>query len=440
MTSLSRPGDNAALRKRNERMPQRDRVHFLLLNIGHFLDHMSTLIFATVAALALTREWGVGYGELLGYATPGFFAFGLFSYPAGWLADKWSREGMMVVFFFGIGITAILTGLAKTPLQIGAGLFAIGMFAAIYHPVGLAIVVAKWKNTGMRIAVNGVWGNLGVASAAVVTGYLIDNAGWRVAFIAPGIVALAVGAAYALLRRREIVADIAAQKTSPAAAGRAAPLAAGSYRAVLLRVSVIVFVTTAISSIVFQSTTFALPKIFDERLQGIGTTLAAWLHSAGVPGRADVATVIGSLAFVVFAVASTAQLAVGALLDRYGPRTVFMTVAAIQLVFFAAMPAVADWGALAVALGFMLGAFGQIPINDYMIGRMAQGEARARIYAVRYVVSFTVLAAALPLIAFIYDRWGFDTLFRVLAVTAAVILGCVSLLPRRMPSAVPAQA
>ena len=72
----------------------RDRLHFLLLNIGHFLDHLFTLIFATVAALALSREWGLSYGELLAYATPGFFAFGVFAYPAGWLADKWSREGM----------------------------------------------------------------------------------------------------------------------------------------------------------------------------------------------------------------------------------------------------------------------------------------------------------------------------------------------------------
>ena len=78
---------------------------------------------------------------------------------------------------------------------------------------------------------------------------------------------------------------------------------------------------------------------------------------------------IGSLAFIVFAVASMAQLVVGSLLDRFGPRPVFMTAAAIQVVFFAAMPSVHNWAALAVALGFMLGAFGQIPINDYMIGR-----------------------------------------------------------------------
>ena len=411
-------------------MPGRDRIHFLLLNIGHFLDHMFTLIFATVAALALSREWGLSYGDLLKYATPGFFAFGVFAYPAGWLADKWSREGMMVAFFVGIGVTAILTGLTQSPLQLGIGLFAIGMFAAIYHPVGLAIVVAKWKNTGMRIAVNGVWGNLGVASAALLTGYLIDNGGWRAAFIAPGIFSIAVGIAYAVLQRRELAAD---RSRSVAAAKPAAAALPIDYKRLLVRISVIVFLTTAISSIIFQSTTFALPKIFDERLQGIGATLAAGLTAIGVPGRADVATVIGALAFIVFAVASMAQLVVGSLLDRFGPRPVFMTVAAIQLLFFAVMPSVDNWAALAVALGFMLGAFGQIPINDYMIGRMAQGEARARIYAIRYVVSFTVLAAALPLIAIVYDWGGFDTLFRILAATAFTILVTVSLLPRRLP-------
>jgi MFS family permease len=419
-------------------MPGRDRVHFLLLNIGHFLDHMFTLIFATVAALALSREWGLSYGDLLKYATPGFFAFGVFAYPAGWLADKWSREGMMVAFFIGIGAVAILTGLSATPLQLGIGLFVIGMFAAIYHPVGLAIVVAKWKNTGMRIAVNGVWGNLGVASAALITGYLIDNGGWRAAFVAPGIFSIAVGIAYAVLQRGELAADHS-RRTATAAKPAALALPT-DYKQLLVRISVIVFLTTAISSIIFQSTTFALPKIFDERLQGIGTTLAAGLNALGLPGRADVATVIGSLAFIVFAVASMAQLVVGSLLDRFGPRPVFMTVAAIQLLFFAVMPSVDNWAALAVALGFMLGAFGQIPINDYMIGRMAQGEARARIYAVRYVVSFTVLAAALPLIAVVYDWGGFDMLFRILAATAFTILVTVSLLPRRLPEPATAQA
>ena len=415
----------------------RDRAHFLMLNIGHFLDHLFMLVFATVAALALSREWGLGYGELIAYATPGFFAFGLFALPAGWLADRWSRDGMMVVFFVGVGAAAIATGFADTPLQVGMGLFVIGVFAAIYHPVGLAIVTAKWRNTGMRIAVNGVWGNLGVASAALLTGWMIDNAGWRSAFILPGAISIGLGAVYALVFRDLLSAH--SEKSGGAAPKAAEPEPA--YRATLMRVSAIVFLTTAVSSIVFQSTTFALPKIFDERLRGMAADIASWLDRAA-PGEAELATTVGMLAFVVFAVASLAQVVVGSSLDRFGPRRVFMVVAAMQVVFFAAMPGLEGAVAFAVALGFMLGAFGQIPINDFMIGKMASGPFRARIYAVRYVVSFTVLAVTLPLIAVVYERWGFDVLFLILSASAAVILAAVACLPARLPTppgAVPAE-
>jgi MFS family permease len=394
------------------------------------MDHLFTLIFATVAALVLYREWGIGYAALLVYATPGFFAFGLFSLPAGWLADKWSRDGMMCVFFIGIGLTAIVTSFSQTPLQMGCGLFVTGMFAAIYHPVGLAIVTMKWKNTGMRIAMNGVWGNLGVASAALLTGYMIDHGGWRMAFVVPGLFSIAMGFAYMTLRWQSIRAGEAGAK----ATGGPAPKASAAYRALLIRVSAIVFLTTAVSSVIFQSTTFALPKIFDERLQGLAANIAAWLEGAAASGQGDVATVIGSLAFVVFAVASMAQLIVGSMLDKHGPRVVFMTVAVIQIVFFTAMPGLVGGMALAVAFGFMLGAFGQIPINDYMIGKTAAGAYRARIYGVRYVVSFTALAVSLPLIAFVYQNWGFDTLFRILTGTAVIILAAAAVLPKQLPT------
>ncbi|HRK20079.1 MAG TPA: MFS transporter, partial [Hyphomicrobiaceae bacterium] len=206
------------------------------------------------------------------------------------------------------------------------------------------------------------------------------------------------------------------------------------YKRLLVRISVIVFLTTAVSSIIFQATTFALPKIFDEKLQGLAASFSTWLKSPSSASGPSTATAIGFLAFLVFAVASLTQVAVGLLLDRVGPRKVFLGMAAIQVLFFAMMPGLTDGMALAVAIGFMVGAFGQIPINDYMIGKMASGDFRARVYGVRYVVSFTSLALALPLIGAVYRIWGFDRLFLVLAACAFVILCAVFLLPARLPS------
>lgn len=402
-----------------------DRKHFLFLNVGHFLDHLFTLIFATVAALVLTKEWGLSYSELIPYATPGFIAFGLFSLPAGWLADRWSREGMMTVFFIGVGLAAIATSMAHTPIQIAVGLFVVGVFAAIYHPVGLAMVARGTKNMGMDIAVNGVWGNMGVGSAALLTGFLIDQTDWRAAFWVPGIVSVLIGLAYLYYFHDRVGlrnAASASLATPPAAGG--VETSDADRRMMLIRITAIIFFTTAVASIIFQGTTFALPKVFDERLGGIAPT----------------ATLVGWLAFLVFGIASFAQLVVGRLLDVYGPRLVFSGVAAIQIVFFLLMPGLSDWSALIVALGFMLGAFGQIPINDYMIGKMAKSELRASIYGTRYIVSFAVLAAVLPLIAWVHYEWGFDVLFYILAAAAAAILCAVSLLPGRLPEPKPVSA
>ena len=400
-----------------------DRKHFFFLNIGHFLDHFFTLIFATVAALVLATEWDMEYSELIPYATPGLVAFGVFSLPAGWLADRWSREGMMAVFFVGVGLASVATSAAQTPVQIAFGLFVVGVFSAIYHPVGLAMIARGGTSMGMDIAVNGVWGNFGVGCAALLTGFLIDQSGWRAAFWLPGILSVLVGLAYLYSFRDRVHTKNAASASLPKAPTQSAPDAnTGAARATLIRVAAVIFFTTAVSSIIFQGTTFSLPKVFDERLNQIAPS----------------ATMVGWLAFLVFAVASLAQIVVGRQLDRHGPRSVFAVVATIQIIFFALMPGLTDWPALFVALAFMLGAFGQIPINDYMIGRMARSELRASIYGTRYIISFVVWALVVPLIAWVHYNWGFDLLFYILAGSAAAILCAVFLLPKRLPEPAPA--
>jgi MFS family permease len=391
-----------------------DRIHFVFLNIGHFYDHLFMLVFATVAALSLSHEWGMSYAELIPYATPGFVAFGVCAVPAGWLADNWSRKGMMLVFYVGIGLSSIFTTLAKTPLQIGIGLFAIGFSAAIYHPVGLALVVQGRENTGVPLAINGIFGNMGVACAALITGFLIDHAGWRSAFVWPGVVSIATGIAYAglLYAGRHVVADKAHR---PIATTKVAD-AAVMNRRLLGRVFVIIFLSTAVGGLVFQSTTFALPKVFDERLGELAVS----------------ATLVGWYAFVVFSIAAFGQLVVGYLVDRYSIRAVFALVAALQAIFFAVMPGLAGWNALVVSMAFMLVVFGQIPINDVLIGRITRTEWRSRVYAFRYIVSFSVMASSVPLIAWIHARWGFDSLFIVLAAAAACIFTSVLMLPRAL--------
>ena len=385
----------------------------MFLNLGHFIDHLLMLVFATAAALALVEEWNMSYSELIPYATPGFIAFGIFSLPAGWFADKWSRTGMMIIFFFGIGISTIATALANSPFQLALGLFAVGAFGAIYHPVGIPLVIEGYKRTGVRIAINGVFGNFGVASAALLTGYFVDHTGWRSAFVWPGIVTIVIGIGYAIFLAR-YPSDSKVQD-EPAASENEVENEKGKFdHRMFIRIFAIVLFTTAIGSLIFQSATFTLPKLFDERLSELAVS----------------ATVIGWYAFLVFSVASLGQLIVGYLIDRLQIRFVFSIIAILQIIFFVAMIDRVGPSALLIAMAFMLMVFGQIPINDVLLGRITNSKWRSRAYGLRFVIAFTVMALALPLVAWIYSRGSFNMIFIAMAFAGITIMITVMMLPR----------
>ena len=301
------------------------RLHFFFMNIGHFLDHLFMLIFSTVAAVVLIHDWGLSYAALIPYATPGFIAFAAFTLPAGWLADRFGREKLMVVFFIGCGLASMLCALATTPVNMAVGLFVVGMFAAIYHPVGIALVLEGRSKTGLRIASNGVWGNLGVAVAALLTGALIDFAGWRAAFIVPGVFSVLLGIVYARKvqhyspgLQKPITASQSENQQNASASTNTQSMSEVLSKKGVLHVLVIVLITTACGGIVFQSTTFALPRILLEKSGDLALN----------------ATFLGWLAFVVFAIGSMGQLIVGFFLDRGSARRVFIVCALLQVVFF----------------------------------------------------------------------------------------------------------
>src|SRR5687767_4949299 len=132
----------------------RRQASVLFLNVGHTYDHFFMLIYPTVV-LVLGREFSQPYDALLALSTAGFIAFGGASLPAGWLGDRWSRTGMITVFFIGIGVSSLLTGMARSAFEIGCGLGLMGLFAAIYHPVGIALIVQQSQSTGQSLGING---------------------------------------------------------------------------------------------------------------------------------------------------------------------------------------------------------------------------------------------------------------------------------------------
>jgi MFS family permease len=383
------------------------------INLGHLLDHLVMLVFPTVV-LALAREWKLDYSDMIKLATGGFVAFGAFAIPAGWLADHWSRYKMMAVFFFGIGGALFLTGFANSPWQIAAGLVLTGMFAAIYHPVGIAMLVSSPKNLGMALGWNGLWGNLGLAFAAIVSGALMDWQGWRAAFFVPGIAAIAAGVAFVLL-----VPDPGPVKKKSKTIGLHLDTRT------MAQIFAILLVATACGGVIFNSTTVAMPKIFDERLRALTQTNFG----------------IGALVAIVYSVAAFAQVLMGTLMSRFEMKHLMIGVGLVQIPLLFAAANLDGWALLIVALLMMMAIFGQIPLNDGIVGKYVADEYRARVLSVRYVVSLGVASLAAPMIAFLHrTEGGFRNLFLVLAALAVAIMASALFFPsrRRMEAAQPA--
>src|ERR1041385_6269842 len=154
------------------------------LNWAHFLDHYVMLIFPTVV-IGLEAVYGRSYGDLLVLSTAAFTAFGLFALPAGWLADNWSRRNMIAIYFFGTGVCCVLVAASDSFETLAIALFGVGLFAAIYHPVGTPMVVDTAVVRGRTMAFNGICGNIGVSIASGCTALIAAWLGWPFAFLIP---------------------------------------------------------------------------------------------------------------------------------------------------------------------------------------------------------------------------------------------------------------
>jgi MFS family permease len=312
---------------------------------------------------------------------------------------------MMVVFFVGIGASLFLTGFAQSPWQIGLGLTLIGVFAAIYHPVGIAMLVAAPTKLGAALGWNGLYGNLGLAAAAIISGALMDFWGWRAAFFLPGLLCIAAGLAFLAL-----VPDPGPVKKTAKSIGLHID------RATMTRIFVIMLIATACGGVIFNSTTVAMPKVFDERLRALTQT------NVGV----------GALVAIVYTMAAFAQVLMGSLIDRFELRRLMIGTALLQIPLLALAANLQGWAMLGAAVAMMLAIFAQIPLNDAIVGKYVADEYRARVLSVRYVVSLGVAAVAVPLIAVLHKtQGGFSNVFLVLAALAAGMLAASLFFPPR---------
>src|SRR5476651_1744820 len=396
---------------------QARRRSIAFLNWAHAIDHFVLLIYPTVV-IGLEVIYQRPYSELIALSSTAFLAFGIFSLPAGWLADRWSRRNMMAAFYFGCGVSLVGAGLAPNPAMLAVAMFALGIFAAIYHPVGMAMLIEASGAKGRTLAFNGVCGNLGVSLAAGISGALAYWVSWRAAFFAPAVVLVVSGIFYIWMTPDD--SHHAKTRVSKPAVPLTAKLAFMLFG---------LFIVIALSAgLTFNVLTIALPKIVDERL------------SADLP-----LVLVGSIATLVLVCGALAQLTVGRLVELVPPHIIFAVVTGLGFLgnLWAAY---ANGVTLLVALAIAIAAiYGQVTVNDMILARYTADAWRGRVYAVRYFTLVIGSGAAIGMIALLHKSGGFSLVLGVNAViallmflcTLALVLLIVSIEARQEASRVP---
>ena len=381
------------------------RLPLVFSCLGHTYMHLFTA-FYFVIALTLEDAWRLEYHELIELWALGALLVGIAALPAGWLGDRWSASGMMVIYFLGLGAAGIVCGLVDGPSALFIGLTALGLAAAIYHPVGIAWLVRNARARGRALGINGAFGGLGVASAGLVAGALIDLFGWRAAFIIPGIICLATGLALLACLRSGLIVE------APPAPRSEAPAPS---RGAVLRVYGVLLLTMLIMGILFQATQVSVPKVFDLRLRDIA--------GEGALG-------IGAIVALVYTVGSVTQLVGGVMADRFPLKPLYAGCFLLQvpvlagIAIFGGLPLVA----LVAVTVFLTAA--PLPAENMLLARFTPQRHHSLAYGVKFVLAFGTGPISILLVSRIQERTGeFTWLYLALAAVALLAALAALLLP-----------
>lgn len=366
------------------------------LNWAHFLDHYVILIFPTVV-IGLEAVYGRSYGELLVLSTASFTAFGLFALPAGWLADKWSRRNMIAAYFFGTGLCCVLVGVSDSFETLAVALFGVGLFAAIYHPVGTPMVVDAAVVRGRTMAFNGICGNIGVSIASGCTALIAAYLGWRFAFFIPAVLLIVSGFAYLVFIPKDDGKRVVQAPDQDVALSRGLTLAV-----------VFLFLTLAFwVGLVFNAITIMLPKLVQQRAVS-GISLSQ----------------VGVLATAVFLCGGLAQFSMGRAVERVIPHLIMSLIAGFQVVALVLAIYTSGWWLLPSLALAVAAIYGQVTVNDLVLARYTPAAWRGRVYAIRFFLIFTMAGPAAWGIGKLYEGGGFNT---VLGVGVAIaVLGALN--------------
>ena len=332
--------------------------------------------FYFVIVLSIEIKWTMSYDELIKLWTLGALLIGLGAIPFGWLSDRWSRSSMMVIMFFGMGLSSIACGLSSSKIGLFIGLSILGLSCSIYHPVGIAWVVNSSKKKGKALGINGIFGGVGIGAGAFIAGFLLKFFSWNITFILPGLVSILVGSflSYLIFIKKISFRNVKSSFTEE-----------NNSTNNLILIAIIMLFAMFGLGLTFQIMQTSLPKVFDIRLNNFSTFG------------------IGSLIGAIYLISGLMTFIGGLLADKFSLKKIYLVGLAGQIPCYLAIAYFVDLPLIFFCLCAAMFNSSILPAENILLSKFTPQKHHGFIYGCKFIIAFGSGPLAVFLVSKIYE-------------------------------------
>ncbi len=372
----------------------------ILASSAHFFTHMNMLIFPAIA-WPFSKEMGISLSDTFPIGFLMYFFYGALALPAGYIADRWSKVGILKICLAGIGLSSIASGFCGSIYSFTIALAFLGLFCGLYHPAGLGLIADEIKEQGRAHGTNGVFGALGLAAAPFVAGLVLLVFDWRtVYFIAGGGALICLGIFFVIK-----VEEKGRREKKQTYNGDGAAKRGWRHFAVLC-------VAMTLAGFIYRANMTALPAYFEIRMERILELMAGL-----APGSAENALsgMAALMVATIFIFSLLGQLAGGRLADRIDLRRAFVIYQLAGLPMVLGMALFHDIWLYMAAAGFAFFTLGIQPIENSLVSKFMPKGLTSTGYGIKFTLTFGLGSLAVYQVAVMEKSYGLEWLYMALA-------------------------
>ena len=395
-----------------------ERSILLLTCPCHFLTHFFILVFPAVT-MPIVASLGMPLERVVTLSFLMYLAYGLGALPVGYIVDRWQARKMLLLGVFAMGVGLTIAGIWPTARVIPGALLLVGIGGSVYHPAGLALISRTVTRRGYALGINGVWGNLGIATAPFVTGILTWLFSWQKAFLILGISAIVTAVLLGTIRVNETIA--------PRERARSADDGA------LMKYYVIMWFALIFGGLAYRGNMTLMPAYLELKTTFFDSIVGLFSF---IQARGTATLAATTLTSIVLVMGTVGQLIGGRAADRFDLRYAYLVGQAAAVPFLLAMAFTNEYLLAICAAMFIMFSLGMQPIENSLIAALTPTRWRSTGFAIKFVLNFGIGSAAVYLIGFVKTRSSLEAVYVVLAgIAFLLVLSIIALVvsSRRIP-------